>query len=101
VSWSEAAEVLGRVASPRAGCVEGLPGYRTGACYTGNHRPNAFLLARGPGVPEGIELHGHDVRDVAPTVLALLGVNPPAHFEGRPVPELTEGGAPSARRAIG
>lgn len=101
VSWSEAAEVLGRVESPRAGLVEGPAGYRTGACYTGNHRPNAFLLARGPGVPEGIELRGHDVRDVAPTVLALLGVSPPPHFEGHPVPELTQTGARPASRHIG
>lgn len=88
VSWNAVAEVLGRIESPRAGLVEGPPGYLTGARYTGNHRPNAFLLARGPRVPEGVELHGHDVRDVAPTVLALLGVSPPPHFEGKVVPEL-------------
>ncbi len=101
VSWSAAAEVLGRTSSPRAGLVEGPAGYQTGACYTGNHRPNAFVVARGPSIPEGIEIHGHDVRDVAPTVLALLGVSPPAHFEGRPVPELTQRDARSVSRRIG
>ncbi|HEX5438109.1 MAG TPA: alkaline phosphatase family protein [Gemmatimonadaceae bacterium] len=93
VSWNAGARVLGRVSAPRSGLVEGDAGYRTGAAYTGNHRPNAFVAVRGPGVAEGAEVQGYDIRDIAPTVLALLGVDAPAHFEGRVIPGITDGGA--------
>ena len=101
-SWNNDAETLGRVRAPRGGVVEQAAGYQIGAYYTGNHRPNAFLVARGPGLPEGVEVRGNHILDVAPTVLALLGVSPPSHFAGRPIPELTAGSAaPPASRGIG
>lgn len=88
VPWNIDAQVLGRISSPRAGLIEGLAGYQTGACYTGNHRPNAFIVARGPGVAEGVNLPRYDIRDIAPTVLSLLGVDAPAQFEGQAIAEI-------------
>lgn len=87
-SWDPEARVLARVGSEGPGLIEGRAGYQTPPGYTGNHRPNAFLVARGPGVPEGVDLPGRHIVDVAPTVLAALGVDLPAHFEGCPIPEL-------------
>jgi len=86
--WDPEAEVLARVESARRGLIEGVAGYQTSPGYTGNHRPNAFLVARGPGVREGVEVTGRHILDIAPTVLAALAVDPPRHFEGRPVEEL-------------
>ena len=88
VPWSEDARVLTQVSAPRAGLIEGPAGWQVGADYTGNHRPNAFIVARGPGVAAGTTVAA-DLRDVAPTVLGLLGVDPPAHFEGRPIHALS------------
>jgi arylsulfatase A-like enzyme len=61
----------------------GKCGHETPAYYTGNHRPVAFLLAAGAGVSAGARITGGHILDVPATVLALLGVDPPAHFEGR------------------
>jgi predicted AlkP superfamily phosphohydrolase/phosphomutase len=61
---------------------------------TGSHTPSSFLLAAGPGVPAGAALTGGSTLDIAPTVLELAGVPPPAHFDGKPL-SLT---APSALR---
>lgn len=87
VTWDPEARVLDRLAGAPFGEVHGEPGYRTAPFYTGNHRPNAFVAARGPGVAVGT-LEGGHVLDVAPTVLAALGVDPPARLEGRAWPEL-------------
>ncbi len=83
ISWDEAARVLDRLEGPRAGLVCGKCGHETPAYYTGNHRPNAFLAAAGAGVAAGARLEQGHILDVPATVLALLGVDPPAHFEGR------------------
>ncbi|HET6470072.1 MAG TPA: hypothetical protein VFG43_16985, partial [Geminicoccaceae bacterium] len=52
--------------------------------YTGNHRPHAFVVARGPQVTPGSALEGGHIIDLAPTVLTLLGVDLPPHLDGRP-----------------
>ncbi len=83
--WNPDARILGRLASAREGLLEGAAGYQTAPYYTGNHRPNAFLLVRGPDTPAGVEVNGRDVLDVAPTILAKLGVELPVPFEGAPV----------------
>lgn len=83
VSWDPDARVLDELHSERCGRIKGVAGYQTAPYYTGNHRPNAFVLARGPHVPAGGTLADGDILDIAPTTLALLGVDPPAHFEGK------------------
>jgi predicted AlkP superfamily phosphohydrolase/phosphomutase len=49
----------------------------------GNHRGEGFLLAAGAGFHADAEPGGADIRDLAPTVCALLGVPPPWPMEGR------------------
>jgi predicted AlkP superfamily phosphohydrolase/phosphomutase len=56
----------------------------------GNHRGEGFLVAAGGGFRENAEPGSADIRDLAPTVCALLGVPAPWPMEGRPL-------APTAR----
>jgi predicted AlkP superfamily phosphohydrolase/phosphomutase len=90
ISWDFDAEVLDRVQAPSSGLISGQRGYETPAYYTGNHRPNAFLLGYGPGVTGGDRAGGNTegghIVDIAPTILTMLDVDPPPHFEGRALP---------------
>ncbi len=71
------------VASASVGRIENRdPGRRPG------HRDDGLLLAWGPGIADGPPLAGARVEDLAPTVLALLGVTPPPGIEGRPIEAL-------------
>ena len=83
VAWDPDARLLTEMATPSAGKLVGPAAYQTSPFYTGNHRPNAFVLARGPGIPASAQLEGGHIVDLAPTILTLLGVDPPASLEGR------------------
>ncbi|MCS6779446.1 MAG: alkaline phosphatase family protein [Geminicoccaceae bacterium] len=83
ISWDESARVLDRLEGPSSGVICGKCGYETPAHYSGNHRPNAFLLAAGASVAAGSAIEGGHILDVPATMLALLGVDPPAYYEGR------------------
>jgi len=52
---------------------------------SGSHAPRGFLLAHGYGENPGEELPGAKLYDIAPTVLAAAGVDPPRAMEGRPL----------------
>lgn len=88
LAWNERAEIGQRLESDRVGLVEGGAGYQTSPCYTGNHRPNAFVAARGPAVRRGSTISG-DIVDLAPTALALFDIEPPMRHIGTPWPEVT------------
>jgi predicted AlkP superfamily phosphohydrolase/phosphomutase len=88
VAWDPDARLLTEIAAPRAGKVSGPAAYQTSPFYTGNHRPNAFVLARGPGIAARAQLDQGHIVDLAPTVLTLLGVDPPPSLEGRAWPQL-------------
>jgi predicted AlkP superfamily pyrophosphatase or phosphodiesterase len=57
----------------------------------------AVFLALGRGVPAGERIGPQRAVDVAPTVARLLGIDPPRHAEGRPIPGI--GPAPRERAA--
>jgi arylsulfatase A-like enzyme len=48
------------------------------------------LFAFGPSITPGLSMTDARDVDIAPTVLALLGVAPPDGLDGRPIPELTK-----------
>jgi predicted AlkP superfamily phosphohydrolase/phosphomutase len=76
VTWDDALPFTA-LASPRLGLVEGAsPDPRPGT-----HSPRGFLLAAGAGIPRGQRGDGH-LRDVAPTVLGLLGLEPAPEMDG-------------------
>jgi predicted AlkP superfamily phosphohydrolase/phosphomutase len=54
-----------------------------GQSMNGSHRPEGILIMAGEGVRAGRSLNGASLMDVAPTVLALLGLPPPVEMEGR------------------
>jgi len=83
ISWNERAAVGRRLSGDGFEVVEGMAGFETAPFYTGNHRPNAFVAARGPSVRPGSSISG-DIADLAPTALALLGVEPPVRHIGSP-----------------
>jgi predicted AlkP superfamily phosphohydrolase/phosphomutase len=65
------------------------PGCAVAPYYTGNHWPNAFAAAVGPEVPEGLTLEGRSILDLAPTILARFGIEPPEYMDGKVLHELT------------
>jgi predicted AlkP superfamily phosphohydrolase/phosphomutase len=84
VNWNIESKVLNELASEKCGLVRSKnAGYQTAPYYTGNHRPSAFTLTRGPIVRQGDALKGGHIIDVAPTILAMLGVELPPHMNGR------------------
>lgn len=89
IGWDVDAEVLDQIQGPAAGLVSGRRGYETPAYYTGNHRPNAFLLGYGCDITSGECAGGGHIVDIAPTILTMLAVDSPPHLEGRALPAFT------------
>jgi predicted AlkP superfamily phosphohydrolase/phosphomutase len=84
VNWDIEAKVLSELLSDRCGLIHGkAAGYEITPYYTGNHKPTAFVLARGAKIAEGELLTGGHIVDLAPTLLAMLEVDPPKHLDGR------------------
>jgi predicted AlkP superfamily phosphohydrolase/phosphomutase len=82
VTWNDEAPVVA-VRSPRVGLVEAVnPDGRPGT-----HSTSGFLVAAGPGIPQGCRGHGH-LTDVAPTVMDLLALTRPRHLDGKPLESL-------------
>jgi predicted AlkP superfamily phosphohydrolase/phosphomutase len=65
---------------PTAGRIGPVPFKRSGS-----HVHRGFLMATGPGVLAGERLAEAHALDIPPTILALLGANIPAHFDGAPL----------------
>jgi predicted AlkP superfamily phosphohydrolase/phosphomutase len=86
VTLDESAHVLAELRGERSGAVRKQAGYQTAPYYTGNHRPNAFVLARGPTLARGAALASAHIVDIAPTILQTLGVDPPKHYDGQAWP---------------
>lgn len=78
-----------RIRGPRAGEITGAAPWEVPAHYTGNHRPNAFLLAAGPEIRRAPLPADAHILDIAPTILARAGIEPPPHMHGRPLPLFT------------
>lgn len=54
------------------------------------HRPMGILVAAGPGVRRGATVAAANIVDIAPTVLALLGLPAASDFAGRALAEVIE-----------
>lgn len=57
-----------------------IPYYRTGG-----HRPNGFVMVKGPGIAPGSDLPVGKAVDVGPTILELMGAPIPQHMDGKPL----------------
>jgi predicted AlkP superfamily phosphohydrolase/phosphomutase len=49
---------------------------------SGNHSSEGFVLAVGEGIPPGTLMEKGDILDLAPTILAMLGVDKPVQMHG-------------------
>jgi predicted AlkP superfamily phosphohydrolase/phosphomutase len=61
---------------------------------SGNHRPEGFLLAVGPGIPHGDDLKRAHIVDLAPTIYALLGLAGPPGAQGKALDQFQRPGTP-------
>jgi predicted AlkP superfamily phosphohydrolase/phosphomutase len=67
---------------PEAGTIGPFPFHRTGA-----HTSRGFAFFSGPGI-ERADLGEHDAINLTPTLVALLGHEPRANLDGRPIPRV-------------
>ena len=75
----------------RAGAEIGPPGRlvaEPAIRHTGNHRMDGVLVAGGPGIAQVGRAGLQRLLDLAPTALALLGIEVPRGLDGRPMEEL-------------
>jgi predicted AlkP superfamily phosphohydrolase/phosphomutase len=85
VHWAREAPISA-LASPRIGTISGLSPDRR----PGTHAGPGFAVVAGPGIGAGSLGNAAHIFDLAPTVLARLGVSPPGHMSGRPWPIPTD-----------
>jgi predicted AlkP superfamily phosphohydrolase/phosphomutase len=68
--------------------------------FSGVHAMDGVFCAHGPRVPRGVDLGTCDIVDVAPTLLALMDVRPPADIDGRVIQRALRDAPPSGREAL-
>jgi len=104
ITWDPDARVTTELLTDKYGLVRAPePAWRVPPFYSGNHWPNAFAVAAGPGVPEGLALDPPSILDIAPTILEGFGIEPPAYMPGQVLDGLRIGtgsasGAPRDRQ---
>jgi predicted AlkP superfamily phosphohydrolase/phosphomutase len=75
--------------SPKIGTVTGVNDY----ARTGEHRPDGWFVAAGPGIAQSRIPDGASLLDLAPTACELLGVT--LHgVDGRPIPHVLPADSP-------
>jgi predicted AlkP superfamily phosphohydrolase/phosphomutase len=78
------------VDSPGFGRIGPVPYARTGG-----HANRGFAIVKAPGYEPGSILPPGHVRDLAPTILALLGAPIPGYFEGAPLLKILDRAVPA------
>ena len=53
-----------------------------GMPLTGSHRPEGVLIVNGPGIRSGTHIEGARLRDLAPTIMGILGLPVPGYMDG-------------------
>jgi predicted AlkP superfamily phosphohydrolase/phosphomutase len=87
VRWADSPAARHRaIASSRHGSIPWPTPGRNPDGRSGEHRPEGFLVATGPGVRPDSRIEPAHIRDLAPTVCALLGVPTPARMCGVTLP---------------
>jgi len=56
--------------------------------YEANHAPDGILIASGTGIKSGNSIVGAQILDIAPTILAALGIQIPTYMDGQFLTEL-------------
>lgn len=76
--------ILEECVSERVGHIT-APLYHPNIPRSGDHTVESRLWIKGPGVPAGIQMNTGNVLDIAPTILRLLGIEPPGFIDGVPM----------------
>ena len=93
INWDDTARVTTDLLVGKYGLAHSnAPGFALDPYYTGNHRPNAFMLAIGPDIPQGAVIEGAGILDLAPTILTYFGIEPPEYLDGKALSELCSHG---------
>jgi predicted AlkP superfamily phosphohydrolase/phosphomutase len=71
------------------------------SAWTGMHRFDGILVARGPRIRRGALATEAGIIDIAPTLLRLCGLGTPAHMDGRALTELLTDDVPEPEQAVG
>ena len=90
VQWRQTPAAQHRaVSAPGLGVIRRSTPGRVPNGRSGNHRGEGFVIARGPGIPQGETIGGRPhIRDLAPTVLARLGASCAVPLSGAAIKEL-------------
>jgi predicted AlkP superfamily phosphohydrolase/phosphomutase len=81
------------VHSPTFGVVERATPGRIPGGRSANHRPEGFVVARGPGIAPGGRLdRDADILDLAPSVLRIVGAGTAVPLAGKVLPALAAAG---------
>jgi arylsulfatase A-like enzyme len=64
--------------------------YLPNATYPGLCSNRAILLFHGPGIRQGVRVRNARTIDVAPTLAAIAGIDPPAQSEGHVLYQVLE-----------
>jgi predicted AlkP superfamily phosphohydrolase/phosphomutase len=84
VNWDDDARVTTELLTEKYGLIRSeRPGYAVMPYYTGNHRPNAFMLVVGPEIPQEKTLEQTSILDLAPTILTYFDIQPPDYMDGK------------------
>ncbi len=67
--------------SPDCGRIGPVVYDRTG----GHYLSRGFLMAKGPGITPGSSIPDGQAVDIAPTIMNLMDVEIPSHFDGKPI----------------
>jgi predicted AlkP superfamily phosphohydrolase/phosphomutase len=86
IHWSRtSSQQFSGVVSERYGELRWEKGAPIPSGRSGNHLPDGWLVASGPGIDPGPALPACDSLDIAPTILEWLGAQQLSSFQGRPV----------------
>jgi predicted AlkP superfamily phosphohydrolase/phosphomutase len=100
IHWNDGAKITTELVTAKYGIARSKKsGCAVAPFYTGNHRPNAFMISSGPEIPQGAVCEGTSILDLAPTILDHFGIKPPAHMDGRVLSELRSSIAEKTDRA--
>jgi predicted AlkP superfamily phosphohydrolase/phosphomutase len=90
INWNDDAKITTELLTTKYGIGRSnAPGCALPPYYTGNHRPNAFIVAQGPDISRGKICEGStSILDLAPTILHQFSIEAPDHMDGQVLNEL-------------
>ena len=89
INWNEDAKITTELLAAKYGLARTKePGCAVPPYYTGNHRPNAFMVSVGLDISQGTVCESTSILDIAPTILDQFGIKAPDYMDGRVLSQL-------------